>query len=189
MVRRGWRQGGTGSSTDRAALRRHLEPSLYCSSLVEEGVAKAYECLAKLSSDELVSCFSRYIARDSLKHAEFFKEVARALFGDVSASRNECARAYGEAWPSIMRDVEWILSRGEVGLGELSSLIGQLEGLEGLAAEEYLAEVHARPVEFMEGDVDLGHYGEVLRWVAEDEERHRRMLKVIEERLAQLQRR
>lgn len=156
---------------------------LHCSSLLEGCVAKAYEHIAKLISDRFVSCLFKYIARDSFKHAECFRLMAEILSNDLEVCSDECVKIWGEAWSTLMNNAEKVLSKNEISLNEISYLVRELERLEVFAAEEYLTVLHAKIIELImeEGKMNLGHYRTILKWIIEDEEKHRQILKIIEE--------
>lgn len=81
------------------------------------------------------------------------------------------------------RGPEEILGKKEMGISDLSLLIKDLEKFEGFIAEEYLTIIHAKLIELVAGEMEgyLDHFKMMLEWIIEDEERHRKVLRVIGE--------
>jgi hypothetical protein len=71
-------------------FRKDLRKFLYCSSLLEERIANAYDYIAKLVDDRLIVGLLGFIARDSFKHAECFRMVGEWLSGSVEVCFEEC---------------------------------------------------------------------------------------------------
>ncbi|MGB9959922.1 MAG: hypothetical protein ACPLKQ_05330 [Candidatus Bathyarchaeales archaeon] len=165
---------------------KDLAKFLYCSSLLEEKIAKAYEHVAKLADDRLVGCLLGFIARDSFKHAECFRAVGEWLSGGFQVCFSECEEVWGESWKTLVMDAEKILGKSEINSKELASLINGLMKLESFVAEEYLTALHVKLVELMtdEAKINLSHFKAVFEWIIEDERRHEQILKIIEDLLA-----
>ncbi len=161
---------------------KNLGEFLYCSYVLEERVARAYENVAKLVDDELISCLLSFIARDSSKHAECFRAICKCLFGDMKDHFESCEQVWGEAWKILTVDAEKFLDKREISREELASLINGLTTLESFAAEEYLTVLHVKLVELMAEEMKTGldQFKVVLEWIVEDEERHEQILKMIE---------
>ncbi|MEM1538403.1 MAG: hypothetical protein QXK12_06165 [Candidatus Nezhaarchaeales archaeon] len=166
----------------RSTLERGLEKFLYCSGLLEEKIAKAYEHIAKLVDDKLISCLLSFIARDSFKHAECFKVIGECSSGDIKDHFEECKQVWGETWKNLIVDAEKLLGKREISHEELVSLINGLMTLESFAAEEYLTVLHVKSIELMaeERKIDLKPFKAVLEWIVEDEKRHEQILRIIE---------
>ncbi|MCX8181605.1 MAG: hypothetical protein N3D12_00640 [Candidatus Methanomethyliaceae archaeon] len=165
--------------------KKDLSRFVYCSSLLEEKIAKVYENLAKVINDDLFKCLFRYIASDSLKHAEFFRALSKWLNPDIELSYEECAEVWGEKWKVVMEHAEVFQEKGKINHEELSSLIDGLEKLEGMVAEEYLTIMHIRLIQLMAEDrkIDLDYFKKILEWIIEDENRHEQILKTIKSKL------
>lgn len=172
---------------DKLISKEDLAILVYCCSLLEEKVAKTYEHIAKVIDNRPISCLFRYIAHDSLKHAEFFKFISEALSGNISISPNESTRACGKALLTLISDAEKILGKSKISLSDLPPLIRGLESIESFAAEEYLTVLYAKLIELTmsEEKIDFGYYKIILEWIVEDEEKHKQMLKIIEGLLVQ----
>ncbi|MEM2384325.1 MAG: hypothetical protein QXX99_02245 [Candidatus Bathyarchaeia archaeon] len=154
---------------------------LYCSSLLEEKVAKAYEHIAKLINDKIVSCLLRYIAHDSFKHAECFRLMAELLSHGGDVHFEDCIRVWGESWLTTIKDAEKIMEKSEISPVEIRSIINGLEKIERFAAEEYLTALYAKIIELVadkEG-VNLGPLKTILNWIIEEENKHRQILEII----------
>lgn len=158
---------------------------VYCSSLLEEKAAKVYEHIATLVEDGLIRCLLKYIAKDSFKHAEFFKALCEWLTGKEKVDFKDCARVLGETWKTLMADAEEFENKSEISLEELASLIKGLEKLEGFVVEEYLTVLNTKLIELMaeERKIDLKHCKVVLEFIIEDEKRHEQILKIIKNML------
>ncbi|MEM2440038.1 MAG: hypothetical protein QW493_02350 [Candidatus Bathyarchaeia archaeon] len=139
------------------ALKRDLVRLLYCSSLLEEKLLKLKH-IAKLTDDELISCFLGFIARDSFKHAECFRMISEWL-SCCDDCFSDCEEAQGEAWKTLVVDAEKFLEKSEINPEELASLNGLMR-LESFVAQEYLTVLHAKLVELMadEAKINLGHF-------------------------------
>ncbi|MBC7112660.1 MAG: hypothetical protein H5T34_01340 [Candidatus Methanomethyliales bacterium] len=161
--------------------KKELARLIYCSGLLEEKLAKVYGNLATSVSDDLIKCLFRYIALDSNKHAEFFKLLSEWLGASVGPSFEECGEVWGKKWSDVMYDAELLLSKSKITSEEISSLISNLERLEGAVAEEYLTIMHIRLVEIMaeEEKIDLKYCKEILEFIVEDENKHERILKTV----------
>jgi len=167
--------------------RRDLGKFLCCSSLLEEKVAKAYEHLSKLVDNRLISNLLSFIAHDSFKHAECFRAAAELLTGFTEEVPFEvCGEICGEYWKTLIVDAEKFLDKREISVGELSALIRGLMNLERFVAEEYLTIIYVRLAELMvdESGIGLENLRVMLKWIVEDEERHRQILEIIEKMLA-----
>ncbi|MGB9853549.1 MAG: hypothetical protein ACPLRY_01895 [Candidatus Bathyarchaeales archaeon] len=158
---------------------------LYCSSLLEERIANAYEHLSKLVDDVFVGGLLSFIARDSLKHAECFRVASEMLSGGIDVPVEACEKVWGETWKTLVVDAERFLAKREIGAEEIASLINGLMKLESFAAEEYLTVMHVKLVESMadESKIDLENLRAVFEWIIEDEKRHEQILKMIEKML------
>lgn len=163
-------------------LRKDLGKFLYCSSLLEERVAKAYEHTAKLVEDKLIGCLLGFIARDSLKHAECFKMIYEWLSSNMEVSFEVCKEVWGEIWGTLVMDAEKFLGKSAISTEELTSLINGLVRFESFVTEEYLTVLHIKLVELMvdEARINLDTFKAVFEWIIEDEKRHEQILKIIE---------
>ncbi|MCS7132531.1 MAG: hypothetical protein NZ918_02265 [Aigarchaeota archaeon] len=166
--------------------REDLGNFLYCSGLLEEKVARAYEHVSKLVDDRIIGGLLNYIAQDSLKHAGFFKSMAELLFTGLKMGPGDCERAWGSSWRKIVEGAEEILRKNEMGISDLSFLVKDLEKFEGFVAEEYLTIIHAKLIELVASEMGgyLDHFKMILEWIIEDEERHRRILQAVGELIA-----
>jgi hypothetical protein len=166
---------------------RDLGKFLYCSSLLEERIANAYEHIAELVGDRLIRGLLGFIACDSFKHAECFRMVGEWLSGIVEVYFEDCGEVWGETWKTLMTDAEKFLNRSAISSMELVSLIKGLMKLESFVAEEYLTVMHVKLVELMadEAKLDLENFRTLLEWIIEDEKRHEQILRMIEKVLAE----
>ncbi|MBS7640483.1 MAG: hypothetical protein QXJ19_00625 [Candidatus Bathyarchaeia archaeon] len=155
---------------------------LYCSNLLEEKAAKAYEHIAHLVDDKIIKGLLGYIARDSFKHAECFRLMAELLSPKISISPKDCVEVWGESWLTAVKDAESFIEKKErVSRTDLKFLISGLERFESFVAEEYLTIIHAKLVNILidEKGLNLGILKTVLEWIIEDEDRHKRILEII----------
>jgi len=168
---------------------KDLGKFLYCSSLLEERIAKAYGHIAELVDDKLVRGLLSFIAHDSFKHAECFRLVGERLSGGMEVCFEECGEVWGETWKTFMADAEKFLSKSAISSMELVSLIKGLMNLESFAAEEYLTVLHVKLIELMadEAKVDLEKFRALLGWIIEDEKRHEQILRMIGNMLAEME--
>ncbi|MGQ9759087.1 MAG: hypothetical protein ACUVQ5_00725, partial [Candidatus Methanomethylicaceae archaeon] len=162
--------------------KRELANLLYCSSLLEGEVAKAYRHIAKRVADEEVKYLLNYIAIDSSKHAKVLKAISKRFDVKAKVNFNGCAEIWGELWKELMVNAKnQLLDKNRVGHKELASLIDSLGKLEGDVGEEYLTILHTEMVKLIaqEKGIDLKHYKTILEWIIEDEKRHEQTLKII----------
>jgi hypothetical protein len=124
--------------TGKLVPRKDLGKLLYCSSLLEERVANAYEHIAKLIGDRLIAGLLGFIAHDSFKHAEYFRVISEWLLGDIKVCFEECEGIWGEAWKTLVTDAEKFLGKSTIDFKDLTSLINGLTKIKGFVAEEYL---------------------------------------------------
>lgn len=168
------------------ATSSDLGKLLYCSSLLEKRVAEAYEHIAKLVNDKVIGGLLRYIARDSFKHAEYFELMAELFSHSLSVCTKDCVKIWGETWLATIKEAEEICKKSDIDPTDLKSLIGGLERIEGLAAEEYLTIIHVKLIGLMARDqsIKLNLLQTMLNWIVEDEEKHKRILKIIKDLLS-----
>lgn len=166
---------------DEVNVEKDLKNFLYCSSVFEEKVARAYEHIANLVEDKFIRYLLSFIARDSFKHAECFKAVGEWLSGSFEVCFSECEKVWGETWKALIADAEKFLKRSKIGADELSSLISGLMKLENFAAEEYLTVMHIRLIKLIANEAKMGinSFKTILEWIIEDEKRHEQILKMI----------
>jgi len=69
---------------------------LQCSSYIEEKAAKAYEHITRFMDATLIEYLLTYVARDLLKHAEFFKMATRWVPCGAIAGMDGCKGIWGE---------------------------------------------------------------------------------------------
>jgi len=163
------------------AASSDLGKILQCSRLLERSVAEAYEHIAQFVGDKIIGGLLRYVARDSFKHAECFGLMAELFSQDIGVCAEDCVKIWGESWLATVKDAKKICEKAEIGPADLKSLINGLERIEGLAAEEYLTILHAKLIEWMaeSENANLALLRTVLNWIVEDEERHKKILKII----------
>ncbi|MEM2635211.1 MAG: hypothetical protein QW372_07100 [Nitrososphaerales archaeon] len=161
--------------------RESLRRFLYCSSLLEEKIAKAYEHISKLIKDKFIGCCLSLIAHDSFKHADCLRVMSEWLTSGMQINFNECVKVWGESWKTIIMDAERILSKSEMSFEELANLINGLMKIESFAGEEYLTVLHIRLIELMADEIKIKyeHFKTVLEWIIEDEKRHEQILELI----------
>ncbi|MEM2058644.1 MAG: hypothetical protein QXO76_10390, partial [Thermoproteota archaeon] len=94
---------------------------IYCSSRLEEMVAKAYANIASIINDDLLRGLLTYISRDSQKHAEFFKAMCNWLNHSIELDPKKCAELWGEKWKSVMDEAEALQKKSNMNSEELSS--------------------------------------------------------------------
>ncbi|MCS7098644.1 MAG: hypothetical protein NZ922_06670 [Candidatus Methanomethyliaceae archaeon] len=154
---------------------------LYCSFILEEKVAKAYEHLSKIFKDEPISSLFNFIAYDSFKHAICFKIMSNNLGVDIC----NCEEFMGKAWKDVISHAERFLEKSEISKEEILSIINNLEKLENFASEEYLMLISARLIDQVSDDsiIDQENYKCFIEWVMEDENKHKKILMMIKELL------
>ncbi len=160
-----------------------LSKLLYCCSLLERKVAKAYEHIAKLIDDENISSLFIFIAYDSLKHAEYFKKINESLMISKEINFEECEEILGECWRSAINSAEKILKKDKIDIKEIISLIDELKQLESFAGEEYLMILYIKYAELLLDNIISIPTKTIFEWIIEDEKRHEKILEIIRNRL------
>lgn len=159
---------------------------LYCSTVLEEDVARAYQKVSEKVSDKGVAHLLEYIAKDSFKHAAAFRALTAHLTNQTDYG--ECGKILREAWVKIVEEARRYAAReGEVTLSELNEILRDFESYEGYAAEEYFPILYTEVIKLLtnESHIDLQTYKTVLEWIVEDEKRHTLILTFIKSRIAE----
>mgnify|MGYP001773584311 CR=1 FL=1 len=157
---------------------------IFCSTLLEEAVAKAYQKISEKVSDKEIAYLPNYIAKDSFKHASAFKAITTHFTHQTDLK--ECGRTLGEAWVNIAKDAERYITReSEITRSELRKMMEDLEGFEGYTSEEYISILYSEAIKLLaeEYGIDLQLYKTILEWVIEDEKRHIQILNFIKRRI------
>lgn len=152
---------------------------LYCLFILEEKVAKAYEHLSKIFKDKLISSLFSFIAHDSLKHAICLKIMSNNLGVDIC----NCEEFMGKVWRDIILHAERFLEKSEINKEEILSIINNLEKLENFASEECLMLMSAKLIELEDSIINQENYKCFIKWIIEDEDRHKKILMMIKELL------
>jgi len=155
---------------------------LYCSSVLEEKVANAYRSLAERVEDQLVKSLLLYVSTDSLKHSTILRAIGEGLIKNLGVEVEDCENILGEIWRKlVMLAGEETLKEEKVESAELVSLADKIAEFESFVGEEYLTTLHLKVVSLMADElkVDLGDLKDILGWIAEDEERHEKIVTMI----------
>ncbi|MEM2286477.1 MAG: hypothetical protein QXS51_01660 [Thermoproteota archaeon] len=154
---------------------------LYCSSLLEEEVAKTYRHLAESIRDKDIKCFLNYISDDSHKHAKVLMVLSEHLTSCNKPSFEECEKVLGSSWRNLMEKAKMIQEEFEIDNRKLVELIDGLVRFEGVVAEEYLTVLSMKTIELMakESELNIEPYKIIFEWIVEDEKRHEQILKLI----------
>jgi len=163
-----------------------LSKYLYCSAILEEEVAKAYQKISEKVSDKEVAYLLEYIAKDSFKHAVAFKALTIHLKHQINYG--DCVKMMGEAWVKAIEEAKRYAARDdEVTLSELKRILQEFESYEGYASEEYLTILYTEVVKLLTDhyNIDLQDYKTLVEWIIEDEKRHIQILTLIKRRIAE----
>lgn len=154
---------------------------LYCSSLLEEEVAKTYRHLAENIRDKVISSFLKYISDDSYKHAGILMILSEHLTGCNKPSFEECGKVLGNSWKNLMEKAKTIQGEFEIDNRKLAELINGLSRFEGVVAEEYLTVLSLKTIELIakESGFNIELYKMIFEWIVEDEKRHERILELL----------
>jgi rubrerythrin len=167
--------------------RDDLVQYIYCSTIFEEEVAKAYQKISEKISDKEVAHLLEFIAKDSFKHASALKALNAQLANRTDQSYGDCRTFLGEVWAHIVEEARRYATReGEVTLSELNKILQDFENYEGYASEEYLTILYAEVIKLLakEYHLDLQEYKIILEWIIEDERRHNKLLSFIRNKIA-----
>jgi len=154
-----------------------IAKALYCSSVIEDEVADAYDTLSGKADRQIVKTLLKYISLDSRKHAAVLRGLAESLLAEPP-TEGECDKYIGKAGKLVKETARKV---EEVGMEDLPKLIEEMVTLENFIGEEYLIVFHLKSLKFLaekEG-VDLGDISTVLDWIIEDEKRHEILVKNI----------
>ncbi|MEM2946520.1 MAG: hypothetical protein QXI87_09290 [Thermoproteota archaeon] len=154
---------------------------LYCAGVFEEEVAKTYSHMAEITVDMDFKCLLNYIADDSYKHAKMFKALSGHPVTSGKSVFEDCEKALGSLWTSIMENSKKMREEGETNNQRLLKLIDGLEKFEGIVAEEYLTVLNVKTIELMarETGLNIEPYRMIFEWIIEDEKRHEQILKML----------
>lgn len=155
----------------------------YCG-ILEDAVARAYRRLALLTVVRDVKPLLLYISYDSFKHSRILRQIAKSLSAKVKVDLEACREQMGEAWKRVFESALAMASRKDkMMVEELLSIIDSMEGIEGFVGEEYLMLINSRILQLAprRGKEELELYKATLELMAEDEERHRSILRKIKE--------
>jgi len=165
---------------DKDELAQHI----YCSIILEEEVAKAYQKISEKISDKEVAHLLEFIAKDSFKHAAAFKALNAQLTNRTDYE--ECGTILGAAWAHIVEEARRYAAREDaVTLSELRKILRDFENYEGYAGEEYLTILYAELIKLLANELglDLQKYKVILEWIIEDEKRHSELLTLIQNKI------
>jgi len=171
----------------RAPTMDDLAKYAHCCSMLEDAVARAYRRMALLTVEKELKPLLLHIAYDSFKHSRVLREIAKGLSAKVKIDFEACLKQMGEAWKEIVESAEAMASRKErIRTEELLTIIDRMEGIESFTGEEYLMFINSRLLQVVSyiDKRDLELYKAMLELIAEDEERHRLILRRIKEFLS-----
>lgn len=156
---------------------------LYCSSVLEEKVAHAYERLAERAENSLVKSLLLYISTDSLKHSIILRAASEEFVKNVGLKIENCEEILGEVWGRLALLAEEMPAKGKIEDKDLASLADKMANFESFVGEEYLTTLHLKATSLMANmkKVDLGDLKDILEWIAEDEERHQKIIFMIKD--------
>jgi hypothetical protein len=143
--------------------KKDIAKLLFCSSMLEEKVAKAYQSLA-----------------DRVTNVQNMLRVLCDSIEKVDATELKCQDIMGEAWSNIER-----LAREEVYSipvkDDLATLIKDMTTLESYIGEEYLSstQVFLTVLAAEQSDIDISQIKNMLDWIVQDEERHLKIIQTI----------
>jgi len=152
---------------------------LYCCSLLEEKVAKAYEHIAKLIDYKNISSLFIFIAYDSFKHAEYFKAINESLMINKEIDFEECEEILGESWKLAISSAKEILEKDKIDMKEIISIVDELKALESFVGEEYLTILYIKYAELLIDNIVFMSIRTIFEWIIEDEKRHEKILEII----------
>jgi len=161
------------------AERKDIAKALYCSSLMEKKVARAYESLSEKVNDHVVKNFLLFISTDSIKHSILLNALGESVM-KIDITEEICKAQMGEAWSNIMRTTEEEM-RSEDIKEDLSSLIQKMDSLESFVGEEHFTALHLKLTSLMaeETGIEFNQIKTMIEWIIVDEDRHEKILQMI----------
>ncbi len=147
---------------------------LYCSSILEENVATAYESFANRTQNLLIRPLLLFISYDSFKHSKILRKLSQNIT-KTEPTTEECERIFGKAWKNAVTQAHReTLNKEKITDQELASLIDKMINFESFVGEEYLTVLQLKTLELAAKDsgIDATGTNKILEWIIEDEERH-----------------
>jgi len=152
---------------------------LFCSSILEEQVYKAYESLADRVTNIQISKLLRSIAADSKKHS-LLLEVLSESVEKVNPSEIDCGKMMGDAWSKLekLAKAEAYSTTEKLNLFEL---VDNMSTLESYLGEEYLSatQLILTVLSLKESGLEQDQIKSIIEWIIEDEERHVKIIQAI----------
>lgn len=146
-----------------------------CHEINERLIAEIYNIAAEKVNDPLLKGIFRFIAHDSLKHAEIFYELAKE-YGVEELDPEDCAKFTGTGYGlmGLLKEAKEKLANTSSD-EEIIDIIHGIESVEttlvGLDREVVADELKNENKKIM--------YKELIRYIEEDEERHEKIIRNI----------
>jgi rubrerythrin len=154
--------------------KKEIAQYLYCSSILEENVATAYESFANRTENPIIEPLLLFISYDSLKHSEVLRKLSQNIT-ITEPTIEDCEKILGKAWKNAVAQAHReTLKKEKIVDQELASLIDKMIDFESFVGEEYLAVLQLKTLELVAkgSEIDLEGLKRILEWIIEDEERH-----------------
>ena len=148
-----------------------------CHEYNEELIAKVYFRAAEKVTDPVIKGIFLFIAFDSEKHAQVFKELAEE-YGVEDFNSEECSMYSGAAYGMrglLMETLEKIEKARN--MDEVIGIVEHLESIESMLTELDRAVI----LKGLDDECKRKLYGRILEYVEEDEHRHEDMIRGIYE--------
>lgn len=166
--------------------RKDIAKALYCSSLMEKKVARAYESLSEKVGDFVVKKLLLSISTDSIKHSMLLNALGEIVM-KLDVNEELCKAQMGEAWNSIEEMAEEETRREDIN-GDITSLISKMTSLESFMGEEHFTALHLQLINLMgeEAGIEFDQIKTMIEWIIVDEDRHEKIVQMIYRRVRRM---
>lgn len=156
---------------------------LYCSSVLEEAVAKAYKTLSERVENPLIESMLLAIAYDSHKHSAMLTGLFKSM-GEFEVKKSDCEKLLGQAWKKLVAFSEIAtMKEGKVEEAGIISLVDKMIDLENFVGEEYLMRLDLKVIQLIAKDLEAD--STILKWIldriVEEEKAHEEILLMVKD--------
>jgi len=167
--------------------KKEIAEVLYCTSILEKKVSRAYENLAEEVDDQIIKKLLLSISTDGQKHSLMLSVLSESV-ARIKIDENVCESAMGEAWTKLKELAEKeVLTSTEAGPPKLKELVDKMSQFESFVGEEFYTQLNLQIVKLEAEEINLGiDFRSMIDWIIVDEDRHTKIMQMIYKRMAQI---
>ncbi len=164
-----------------------LPKMFVCLAKLERAVYELYHTISLRATNDEVSWIMEFIALDSWKHNLLYMEMAGRLTNerDLRVEDADCKDLLGNLFIDSLKEQigmkERIEAKTSLSNDEVKKLLDKLGEVEKVASEEVFVGTVVNILKMSPEVKDKNGLKKILEFIAEDEERHENLLKLVEE--------